>query len=306
MMVFDLGVTRRLRSTGPDYEITLGISRAFALPGYCPGGQHHVLAPPALHGRSHAVRPRRSGQRSDQRDEQFYYPGSFNWTFLKIYPEAARLFNAFDYGHAVLYERLLTKPAAEREAALEKEYQFLTTDLLVQPPRFAIAEEVIEPAYAKLAWQAKQMFDWAHLLHRQIYDIYSDERLDDTSKNSADREGDRLLPQPEGYRVHRRAQVHGAHGRSVLQPGLPEAPREVQRPDLVVSLAAGRALRAADSGQDRDRAKVRRQGDAGPVLVDAAGSALALPEDDADDGDDRADLHGPASRGRRSSSTTCT
>jgi uncharacterized membrane protein len=120
----------------------------------------------------------------DRRNEQFYYPGSFNWTFLKVYPEAARLFNAFDYGHAVLYERLLTKPAAEREAALEKEYQFLTTDLLIRPPKFAVAEEVIEPTYAKLAWQAKQMFDWAHLLHRQIYDIYSDERIGPEAKDA--------------------------------------------------------------------------------------------------------------------------
>ncbi len=121
-------------------------------------------------------------QAQDRRGEQFYYPGSFNWTFLKLYPEAARLFNAFDYGHAVLYERLLTKPPAEREEALEKEYRFLTTDLLIRPPKFAVAEEVIEPTYAKLAWQAKQMFDWAHLLHRQIYDIYSVERLDSAAK----------------------------------------------------------------------------------------------------------------------------
>ena len=118
----------------------------------------------------------------DRRGEQFYYPGSFNWTFLKVYPEAARLFNAFDYGHAVLYERLYTAP--NDPAALEKEYQFLTTDLLVRPPRFAVAEEVIEPAYAKVAWQAKQMFDWAHLLHRQIYDIYSDERLGNEAKDA--------------------------------------------------------------------------------------------------------------------------
>ncbi len=47
----------------------------------------------------------------DRRDEQFYYPGRFNWQFLEIYPEAARLFNAFDYGHAVLYEKLYTRPA---------------------------------------------------------------------------------------------------------------------------------------------------------------------------------------------------
>ncbi len=120
----------------------------------------------------------------DRRDEQFYYPGGFNWAFLKNYPEGGRLFNAFDYGHAVLYERLYTKPAPEREAALEKEYQFLTTNLLIRPPRLGIAEDVIEPAYAKIAWKAKQMFDWAHVLHRQIYDIYADERLSPEARDT--------------------------------------------------------------------------------------------------------------------------
>ncbi|MEO6056436.1 MAG: hypothetical protein ABIQ49_06315 [Gemmatimonadales bacterium] len=112
----------------------------------------------------------------DRRAEQFYYPGEFNWRFLERYPAAARLFNAFDYGHAVLYERLLTQPG-KADAALAKEYRFLTEDLLVSPPRFAIAEEAVMPSYAKVAWQAKQMFDWAHMLHRQIYDAYADERL---------------------------------------------------------------------------------------------------------------------------------
>ena len=78
----------------------------------------------------------------DRRDEQFYYPGSFNWQFLRSYPEAARLFNAFDYGHAALYERLYTLPESTRAApALELEYRYLTTDLLVRPPRFAVAED---------------------------------------------------------------------------------------------------------------------------------------------------------------------
>jgi hypothetical protein len=120
----------------------------------------------------------------DRRDEQFYFPGNFNWKFLTVYPEAARLFNAFDYGHAVLYERLFATPPERRVAALDKEYHFLTTDLLVRPPRFAVAEEAIEPAYAKVAWQAKQMFDWAHLLHRQIYDIYADTRLSSAAQDS--------------------------------------------------------------------------------------------------------------------------
>jgi hypothetical protein len=111
-----------------------------------------------------------------QRDEQFYFPGRFNWQFLANYPEAARLFNAFDYGHAVLYERLYTK-RGKAVPELEKEYRYLTTDLLIRPPKFAVAEEVVMPAYAKLAWRAKMMFDWAHILHRQVYDAYADERL---------------------------------------------------------------------------------------------------------------------------------
>ena len=119
----------------------------------------------------------------DRRDEQFYYPGAFNWRFLDLYPEAARLFNAFDYGHAVLYEKLLTVPERADEA-LAKEYRYLTRDLLVRPPRFAIAEEAVMPAYAKAAWQAKQMFDWAHVLHRQIYDVYADDRLTPERKDS--------------------------------------------------------------------------------------------------------------------------
>jgi hypothetical protein len=119
----------------------------------------------------------------DQRDEWFYLPGSFNWQFLGTYPAAARLFNAFDYGHAVLYERLYTKRGDAAEA-LEKEYRYLTTDLLVRPPRFAVAEEAVMPSYAKAAWRAKQMFDWAHLLHRQIYDIYADDRLNAAAKDT--------------------------------------------------------------------------------------------------------------------------
>src|SRR5918996_4217154 len=119
----------------------------------------------------------------DQRDEWFYMPGSFNWRFLDTYPSAARLFNAFDYGHAVLYERLYTGKG-DAEGALEEEYEYLTTDLLVRPPRFAVVEEAISPSYAKAAWRAKQMFDWAHLLHRQIYDIYSDARLGQMAKDT--------------------------------------------------------------------------------------------------------------------------
>lgn len=38
LTVFDLGVARRLSSAGPNYEVTLGFSRAFALHGLLPKG----------------------------------------------------------------------------------------------------------------------------------------------------------------------------------------------------------------------------------------------------------------------------
>lgn len=109
----------------------------------------------------------------DQRDATMYPRGSFNWTFLERHNEAARLFNAFDYGHAVLYERLLTRDSAGATAALREDYRFLVHDLLVRPPRFAVAEEAVSPWYSKLAWPAKVMFDQAHVLHRQLYDVYA-------------------------------------------------------------------------------------------------------------------------------------
>ena len=109
--------------------------------------------------------------------DQFYLPGSFNWQFRHNYPAADRLFNAFDYGHAILYERLYTNPGAPVSSLEEKEYNFITRKLLVTPPRVPLEEAAIEVAYAKLAPEAKTMFDWAHLLHRQIYDVWSDERL---------------------------------------------------------------------------------------------------------------------------------
>ena len=42
--------------------------------------------------------------------EQFYLPADHNFAFRSNYPAADRLFNAFDYGHAILYERLWTRP----------------------------------------------------------------------------------------------------------------------------------------------------------------------------------------------------
>ena len=122
--------------------------------------------------------------------EQFYLQAPHNWVFRDEYQGADRLFNAFDYGHAILYETLWTRPDAPASRLEEKEYDYLTKRVLVHPPRVPLEEGAIEVRYAQLAPEAKAMFEWAHILHRQLYDVLADERLDQAAK---DREVARLL-----------------------------------------------------------------------------------------------------------------
>ncbi|MGH7503971.1 MAG: hypothetical protein ACREL7_19765 [Longimicrobiales bacterium] len=109
--------------------------------------------------------------------EQFYLPASHNWEFRRNYSGADRLFNAFDYGHAILYETLYTKPDAPPSLLEDDIFRRLTQRILVNPPRVPLEEAAIEIEYAKLAPEARVMFDWAHILHRQIYDVWADERI---------------------------------------------------------------------------------------------------------------------------------
>ena len=46
--------------------------------------------------------------------ETFYLQARHNWVFRNDYQAPDRLFNAFDYGHAILYETLWTKPTMAR------------------------------------------------------------------------------------------------------------------------------------------------------------------------------------------------
>ena len=115
--------------------------------------------------------------------EQFYLQAPHNWTFRNNYQSADRLFNAFDYGHAILYEKLWTMPNASPAELEVKQYEYLTKRVLVRPPRVPLEEAAIEIKYVQLAPEAKQMFEWAHILHRQLYDVLADERLDQAAKD---------------------------------------------------------------------------------------------------------------------------
>lgn len=194
-LAVDAGVRRQLASGGPNWGFTFGGAYAFARGWRAPAaaGAPDRRAVGSADSSGSTNRPGRAGIDASARAaaspwittyEQFYLQAPHNFTFRRRYPAADRLFNAFDYGHAILYELLWTEPTSAPQRLEGAVYDRLTTQVLDAPPRLPLVEDAIEPRYARLAPEAKMMFEWAHLLHRQVYDILADERLDDAAKDA--------------------------------------------------------------------------------------------------------------------------
>jgi hypothetical protein len=171
-LAMDAGVFRRMSGGNPDWGFTMGGAIAFARP---------LREAPRPVG----VQVRPTGSQWSTVYEQYQLQARHNFYFRRHYPAADRMFNAFDYGHAILYEMLWTKPDQAVALLEQREYEKLTSRILNQPPRLPAVEDAIEPMYARLAPEAKTMFEWAHVLHRQVYDVLADERLTQVQKDSA-------------------------------------------------------------------------------------------------------------------------
>ena len=119
-----------------------------------------------------------------QPNPQTYLAASYNWAFRDRFPKVDALFNAFDYGHAILYETLWRQPNAPASVLDTTRFQFITRKLLRNPPDVPLDESAIGPNWVKLAPEVAQMFEWAHLFHRQVYDVWSDDRLNPDQKDA--------------------------------------------------------------------------------------------------------------------------
>lgn len=194
-LAMDAGVFRRITPGLPGWGFTVGGAYAFARP---------LRSAPAPRG----VQVRPTGSQWSTVYEQFYLQAPHNFVFRRTYQAADRLFNAFDYGHAILYEVLLTQRDAAVERLESREYAKLTERILNAPPRLPAPEDAIEPMYARLAPEAKTMFEWAHLLHRQAYDVLSDERLSQEEK-------DREMALLEQYYFSRRDLAFSRHPKTM-------------------------------------------------------------------------------------------
>jgi hypothetical protein len=174
--VLDVGVGRRFAGGVRSTSVTLGMTYSFA------------ARPP---------RAERSAERSRIADpsatgpfEQTYLLARHNWTFRNRYADADRLLNAFDYGHAILYETLL-KQAKLSDAATRLDgrvYDHVVNNVLRHPPDLPLEERSVGPRYATLVPELLAMFEWAHVLHRQLYDVMADERLTPEQREQRARE----------------------------------------------------------------------------------------------------------------------
>ena len=118
--------------------------------------------------------------------EQTYFPARHNWEFRKRFRGADRLFNAFDYGHAVMYETLLSRPLPQAAQRLDgAELTYIVEKVLRDPPDVPLSEHAIGPRYVTMVPELTAMFEWAHMLHRQVYDVWADEWLDPARKDAA-------------------------------------------------------------------------------------------------------------------------
>jgi hypothetical protein len=175
-VVVDLGVGRRFAGSARSSSVTAGLTYSFAarLPRIA-----------RLAVSAHPPDPSMTGP-----FEQTYLAARHNWTFHDRYPRAERLINAFDYGHAILYETLIrTHPLANAGTRLDGPvYDRVVGRVLRRPPRVSLEERAIGPRYATLVPELLAMFEWAHVLHRQLYDVMADELLSPAEREVRARE----------------------------------------------------------------------------------------------------------------------
>lgn len=105
--------------------------------------------------------------------ETIWYPlPAEAYQFGKKYPEAQKLLFAFDYGHALVYERLLlNRGNIQNQGAFEKQILAEVMAILKNPPNIKADEADIAPNYVFTFPLTLNLFDWSHLLHQFVLDV---------------------------------------------------------------------------------------------------------------------------------------
>ena len=138
------------------------------------------------------------------RDHRWQPRGPWKWAVMRELPQLYREFNGIDFGHAHLAETLLrTQNPHEVETARLEVLAFIFNAPGVPPD-----EEQIAPTFNRMAWEVAKTFDWTHLFHRSLYDLFASDQV--TNKETVYRKllAD-YLEKPEAITPHR-LDHHGA------------------------------------------------------------------------------------------------
>ena len=113
------------------------------------------------------------GTMQTSRAEVIWYPlPPEAYKLGKFYPEAQRLLFAFDYGHALVYEKLLMNRGQITDPEkFEKELLNEIMAILKNPPHAKSDEADIAPQYVFTFPKILNLFDWSHMLHQFILDV---------------------------------------------------------------------------------------------------------------------------------------
>ena len=104
--------------------------------------------------------------------ETIWYPlPAEAFSFGKKYPVAQSMLFAFDYGHALVYERLiLNKGTISDPEVFERQLMHDILKILKNPPSIKVDEADIAPSYVFTFPLIVSLFDWSHLLHQFVLD----------------------------------------------------------------------------------------------------------------------------------------
>ena len=203
---------RSMGSVMPAYKDALSVEDRWAVIAYQHAqsehaGPHIASEHPEMEAgpRSHPE-PRGIGFGNQwvTRDHRSQPRGPWKWAVMHALPQLYREFNGIDFGHAHLAETLLRtqNPQAVETARLEV-LAFIFSSPSVPPD-----EEQVAPTFNRMAWEVAKTFDWAHLFHRSLYDLFASDQVTDKEavyrKLLAD-----YLEKPEAITPHR-LDHHGA------------------------------------------------------------------------------------------------
>jgi hypothetical protein len=207
------GLAEPYRSKGsvmPAFKDDLSVEDRWAVIAYQHSfsghqGPHVAAEHPAMGSRPHPE-PRgvAFGSQWVTRDHRWQPRGPWKWSVMRDLPQLYREFNGIDFGHAHLAETLLKTQDGQRiETARQEVVDFIFSSPAVPPD-----EEQVAPTFNRLAWEVAKTFDWAHIFHRSLYDLFASDKVKD--KEAAYR---RLLAdyleKPEAITPHR-LDHHGA------------------------------------------------------------------------------------------------